>query len=83
MTGQLTFVGVTVLVKRPFTDAKASMESSDANKLRALKVENGRLKNLLAEQMLDNAILRDVNSKKWQRPRPSRKHWRICVTNIM
>jgi len=41
------------------------MEPSDAKKLRALETENGRLKKLLAEQMLDNAMLRDVNSKKW------------------
>jgi len=41
------------------------MEPSDAKKLRALEVENARLKKLLAEQMLDNAMLRDVNSKKW------------------
>jgi putative transposase len=27
--------------------------------------ENGKLKKLLAEQMLDNAMLRDINSKKW------------------
>ncbi len=41
------------------------MEASDAKKLRALESENARLKKLLAEQMLDNAMLRDVNSKKW------------------
>ncbi len=41
------------------------MEPSDAKKLRALEVENGRLKKLLAEQMLDNAMMREVNSKKW------------------
>ena len=41
------------------------MEPSDAKKLRALESENARLKKLLAEQMLDNAMLRDVNSKKW------------------
>ena len=41
------------------------MEPSDAKKLRALETENARLKKLLAEQMLDNAMLRDVNSKKW------------------
>lgn len=40
-------------------------EPSDAKKLRALEVENARLKKLLAEQMLDNAMLRDVNAKKW------------------
>jgi putative transposase len=26
---------------------------------------NAQLKKLLAEQMLDNAILRDVSAKKW------------------
>jgi len=41
------------------------MEPSDARKLRALETENAKLKKLLAEQMLDNAMLRDVNSKKW------------------
>jgi putative transposase len=41
------------------------MEVSDARKLKALEEENARLKKLLAEQMLDNAILRDVASKKW------------------
>jgi putative transposase len=41
------------------------MEVSDARKLRALEAENGRLKKLLAEAMLDNAILKDVTSKKW------------------
>lgn len=41
------------------------LEVSDARKLRALEDENNKLKKLLAEQMLDNAMLRDVNSKKW------------------
>jgi len=41
------------------------MEVSDARKLKALEEENARLKKLLAEQMLDNAILRDVAAKKW------------------
>ena len=39
------------------------MEVSDAKRLRALEDENGKLKKLLAEQMLDNAMLRDINSK--------------------
>jgi putative transposase len=33
------------------------MESSDAKWLRALEGENGKLKKLLAKQMLDNAML--------------------------
>ena len=41
------------------------MEVSDARRLKALEDENARLKKLLAEQMLDNAILKDVAAKKW------------------
>lgn len=41
------------------------MEASDARKLKALEDENSKLKKLLAETMLDNAILKDVASKKW------------------
>jgi putative transposase len=39
------------------------LEVSDARRLRALEDENAKLKKLLAEQMLDNAILRDVAAK--------------------
>ncbi len=39
------------------------MDVSDARRLKALKDENARLKKLLAEQMLDNAILKDVAAK--------------------
>jgi putative transposase len=41
------------------------MDVSDAKKLKALEDENAKLKKLLAEQMLDNAVLKDINSKKW------------------
>jgi len=41
------------------------LEVSDARRLKALEEENAKLKKLLAEQMLDNSILRDVNAKKW------------------
>jgi putative transposase len=41
------------------------MEPSDAKRLRQLEDENVRLKKLVAEQMLDITMLRDVNSKKW------------------
>lgn len=40
-------------------------EPSDDRRLRELEAENAKLRKLLAEQMLDNAMLRDVNSKKW------------------
>ncbi len=48
--------------------AKFGMEISDARKLKALEDENAKLKKLLAKTMLDNAILKDVASKKWRRP---------------
>lgn len=41
------------------------MDVSDAKRLRALEDENAKLKKLLAESMLDIAILKDVNSRKW------------------
>jgi putative transposase len=41
------------------------LDVSDAKRLRALEDENAKLKKLLAEAMLDNAILKDVASKKW------------------
>lgn len=41
------------------------MNVSDARRLKALEDENARLKRLLAEAMLDNAMLKDLNAKKW------------------
>jgi putative transposase len=41
------------------------MEVSEARRLRALEEENRRLKRLVADQMLDNQILKDVLSKNW------------------
>ena len=38
---------------------------SDSRKLKALEDEVAKLKKLLAEQMLDNAMLKDVASRKW------------------
>lgn len=41
------------------------MEVSEAKRLRALEDENGKLKRLLAEAMLDITALKDLNAKKW------------------
>lgn len=41
------------------------LEVSDARRLKALEGENAKLKKMLAEQMLDNAALKDLLSKKW------------------
>src|SRR4029450_11657599 len=40
----------------------------DPKRLKALEDENAKLKKLLAEAMLDNAMLKDVAAKKWRRP---------------
>ena len=41
------------------------LDVSEARRLRALVDENAKLKKLLAEAMLDNAMLKDIASKKW------------------
>lgn len=41
------------------------LDVSQARRLKALAEENARLKKLLAEAVLDNAVLRDVTAKKW------------------
>ena len=41
------------------------LDVSEARRLKALETENARLKKLLAEAMLDNAMLKDIASKKW------------------
>jgi putative transposase len=41
------------------------MDVSDARRLKTLEDENAKLKKLLAEAILDNAMLKDIASKKW------------------
>ena len=41
------------------------MDVSQARKLKVLEEENGRLKRLLADAMLDNAVLKEVAAKNW------------------
>ena len=41
------------------------MDSKSIQRLRELERENARLKRIVADQMLDITILRDINSKNW------------------
>ena len=41
------------------------MYVSKASRLKVLEDENGRLSRLLADAMLDNAMLKEVASKNW------------------
>ena len=46
-----------------FKSKYGGMDVSDAAKLKALEDENARLKRLLADTMLDNAVLKDLLGK--------------------
>jgi putative transposase len=41
------------------------MNVPDARRLKELESENARLKRLLAEQMLENEVIKDALRKKW------------------
>ena len=41
------------------------MDIADAKRLKELEKENAELKKMLAESMLENRALKEVNSKKW------------------
>ena len=41
------------------------MSVPDAKRLKELEPENARLKKLLAEQVLENEVIKDVLRKKW------------------
>lgn len=41
------------------------MTVSEAKRLKALEDENAKLKKLLAEQMLDFAVTKELVSKRW------------------
>jgi len=41
------------------------LEAVDVKRLRALEAENGRLKKVLAERVMDIEILKEVTAKNW------------------
>ena len=46
------------------------LDVSDARRLKALEDENAKLKKLLADAMLDNAVLKELLQKMYGPPRP-------------
>jgi hypothetical protein len=44
------------------------MEVSDASRLKSLEDRNGKLKRLLTDTMLDNAVLKDLPGRRWRHP---------------
>lgn len=41
------------------------MSMLEAKRLKDLEIENGRLKKLLVEQLLENEVIKDALRKKW------------------
>ena len=58
-------IGVTETTFYKWRQKYGGMEVNEAKRLRELEIENGRLKRVVADLVLDNQILKDVNSKKW------------------
>jgi putative transposase len=56
------------------------LDVSDAKRLKSLEDENAKLKKLLAEAMLDNAMLKDIAAKMYGPPRPCKALGRDTMT---
>jgi hypothetical protein len=55
------------------------MNISDTYSLKSLEDENGKLKRLLADTMLDNVVLKDLLGKRWRhRMCDGLRHARQC-----
>ena len=48
-----------------FKSKYGGMNVSETHRLKSLEDENGKLKRLLAEQMLDAAAMKELLAKKW------------------
>jgi putative transposase len=57
--------GITEQAYYRWRKAYGGMNTADAKRMKELEKENSRLKKLVAEQALDIAILKDVNSKNF------------------
>ena len=58
-------IGVTEQTYYRWRKEYGNMDTQQAKRIKELEKENDRLKKLVAELSLDNAILKDVNSKNW------------------
>ena len=57
--------GVSENTIRRWRDKYGDMEVNEVKRLKRLETENRRLKEIVAQQALDNAALKDLLSKKW------------------
>ena len=57
--------GVSPVTIHRWKSRYGGMTLSELKRLKALEEENARLKRIIAQQALDNELLREINSKKW------------------
>ncbi len=57
--------GVSSAAFRKWKSRYGGLEVPEAKRLKVLEDKNAKLEKLLAEAMLDNAILKDVAAKEW------------------
>jgi putative transposase len=57
--------GITATTFHRWSAKYGRMQVNEARKLKALEEENRRLKKLVADLSLDNAMLKDVAGRKW------------------
>jgi hypothetical protein len=65
LTMPIAWKGTLAQYGRPVASSQQRQARGEARRLKVLTDENAKLKKLLAEAMLDNAMLKDLNSKKW------------------
>ena len=58
-------LGVAEATLHRWRNQYGGMKANDAKRLKQLERENARLKKVVAEQALDNAMLKELNSGKW------------------
>lgn len=58
-------IGVTPQTLYRWKKQYGGMASAELTRLKALEAENARLKRLVADQALDNVMLKDLLGKKW------------------
>ena len=58
-------LGVSTVTFYRWKQKYGGMELGDAKRLKALEDENRRLKKLVADQALDNQVLKEVLSNEW------------------
>ena len=57
--------GVSVATVYAWKRRFGTMTADDTRRLRTLEAENGKLKKLLGEKLLELDVLKEINAKKW------------------